>query len=235
MAENNKGYGGAVVIALLAGLVVGMVLALIFADRLLSNVQQPPASPGPQTWTIKAEPFSSDTQDNKHLFVNPKYARGKLPDGINKIFVNPAYGTSSDLLYGVIPVPTNLMEWRIPYPDTVRKDEMANGFGFEDEKSLMKVNGEIGIKNWVDDTHYKNEWGDTVCVPCSGKGGSKNRHKKKDLSVTKENMLNPGVYDQCAGCSDEAPIMPTHVIPSFYYNDEWKSRFRRNIWNQINI
>ncbi len=231
MAENNKS-GGMALIALLAGLLIGIIVALIFANRLVSNVQQSVVPNSPQTWTIKAEPFSSRIPENSWpIFNNPKYARGKMPDGINKIFANPAYGTSSDLIMDIIPTPTDLMEWRIPYPDNERKYEMANSFGSEDEKSLMKVNGEIGIKNWIDNTHYKNEWGDTICSSCQG--GSKNRHKKKDLSVTKENMLNPGVYDQCAGCSQEAPIMPTHVIPSFYYNDEWKSRFRRNIWNQI--
>lgn len=221
-----------VLLFFIIGGVIGLIVGLSLTNNIIANIQKlvkPSISAGadPRTWTIKAEAFSNN---EPLLFNNPKYARGPMPDGINKIFANPAYGTASDLIYGEIPTPTDLIEWRIPFQDNKRKDEMVNSFGPQDEKSVMNVNGEIGIKNWIDDTHYKNQWGDTICDSCQG--GSKSRHKKKDLNL-KENMLNPGVYDQCNGCSRELPIMPTHVIPSYYYKDEWKSRFRRNIWNKI--
>ena len=232
MGENEKGKWMDAIISV-AILLIGVIIG-IFVGSLFNNNKAEFAV---------GEGFSSEVPKVPEggkwpIFANPKYALGPSSRGISSIFANPAYGTASDRLMGIIPVPTDLMEWNMPNEmnKAVRKDELSNSsnpqlsnssnpqlsnsFGPMDEKSVMNVNGKLGVK-WLDDNHYKSAWGDTHCVSCDGA----NRHLKK-----KEPMLNPGVYDQGLG-PDEAPIRSTHVIPTYYYQDEWKSRFRRNVWD----
>lgn len=156
------------------------------------------------------KPFEPFYQKKWPIFVNPKYARGPSPKGIAHIFANPAYGTGQDLLMGIVPVPTNLMQWRYP---------SVNGFGPEDEKSVMDVNGKIGITSWQN--NKQDLWGTRGC-------GCNNKKKEPSL---KEGMLHPGVYDQ--DIPNEAPFRNSHVISPLYYLGEWKSRYKRDVWNDV--
>lgn len=91
------------------------------------------------------------------LFNNPKYARRRNKDGIDQhLFVDPAYGPSSDALTGVRPIPVAMMPG---------SDPSMWGIGGPGSDS---VNVKVGSKPLMNEG-MTNIWGDKEDCGCGSK------------------------------------------------------------------
>lgn len=166
--KENCGYTWSL---LIIGLLIGVIAAYLLINNLLAKAQQ---CPSPQNWVIKPEGFESNIPTYScPVFDNPQYSLGDSSDCIDQnLFENAAYSSEADRKMNVEPVPASFMgaayinEWGIP---NVPAGQSPNQINELMDKAAA-------------DTHYTNEWGDTICKSCEkNKDGSMNRHKKKDL------------------------------------------------------